>query len=546
MVENKPRNRERDTGPLPAQQGSGIREVLFLVLLLLCVALLRLRLLDVPLERDEGGFAYMGRLILQGGTPYVDAYDFKPPGLYIAYAAIMRIFGESARGIHIGLLLIDLVTTALVFIVARRRCNATSALTAATVWGVLSTAPGVLGFAAHATHFVVLWTMAGIALLPRPEGKENILRTLAAGCCFGLALLMKQPGIFFFLFGLFAVTLPGAIPLSWRVRLFRAMRLVIGAVIPVIIAFIWLWLAGALRQFVYWNLQYGLEFGGRIGLAEAPAQLFGALPRAAGAFLPVWVLAAAALVFAVTGRGRAKSHVDLLLFALCSAAAVSAGFQFRSHYFIMALPAFALAAGIGVSLIGELRMFRVGSRLLPHLLIAVALLYGIVANRDYYFAADPTRISQNIYFPNPFTESAVIGEYLREHTQPSDRIAVLGSEPELLVSADRRSASPFLFMYFFTEPHPNSLAMEQEMSAAIEQSRPPYFIYVNQPLSWALRPNSERHIFGWMRAYVQEHYTLEGVADIVSPGQTLYRWGNEARTYPRATAASILIFRWKG
>ncbi len=529
-----------------AENKTRIREYLLLSLLLVCIALLRVRLVDVPLERDEGGFAYMGRLILEGGRPYVDAYDFKPPGLYLMYAGAMGIFGESARGVHIGLLLIDVAAAALIYITIRRRSDIAGALTASMVWGVLSTAPGVLGFAAHATHFVVFWAMAGMAMLPGPEGKRNGMRTLAAGCCFGLALLMKQPGIFFLLYGLFAVLLRGAAPQPSRVRLLRAVQLIGGAAIPVIVALVWLWLAGALRQFIYWNIQYGLEFGGRISLSEAPGQLFGAIPQAGGAFLPAWILATAALVFVVSGRGRAGKHLDVLLFALCSVAAVGAGFQFRSHYFVMALPVFALATGIGVSLIGETRILRSGPRFLPHLLVAVALIYGILANREYYFVDEPARISQNVYFPNPFAESVVIGEYLRARTQPSDCIAVLGSEPELLVAAGRRSASPYLFMYFFTEPHPNSLPMEREMSAAIEQCRPPYFIYVNTSLSWALRPNSERYIFGWMRSYVQENYILEGLADIVSPGQTLYRWGNEARSYPRATAASILVFKRKG
>jgi len=47
----------------------------------------RLRLLNFPLERDEGEYAYAGQLMLQGIPPYQLAYNMKFPGTYAAYAA---------------------------------------------------------------------------------------------------------------------------------------------------------------------------------------------------------------------------------------------------------------------------------------------------------------------------------------------------------------------------------------------------------------------------------------------------------------------------
>ena len=58
------------------------------------VIAIRIRLLGIPLERDEGEYAYAGRLILQGVPPYALAYNMKFPGTYAAYAAIMSIFGK--------------------------------------------------------------------------------------------------------------------------------------------------------------------------------------------------------------------------------------------------------------------------------------------------------------------------------------------------------------------------------------------------------------------------------------------------------------------
>ncbi|HEX7654942.1 MAG TPA: hypothetical protein VF607_15645, partial [Verrucomicrobiae bacterium] len=85
------------------------------LLLLALVAWARLRLLDFPLERDEGEYAYAGQLILQGIPPYELAYNMKLPGTYLAYAGIMAVFGQTAAGIHLGLLLLTTATALLVY-----------------------------------------------------------------------------------------------------------------------------------------------------------------------------------------------------------------------------------------------------------------------------------------------------------------------------------------------------------------------------------------------------------------------------------------------
>src|SRR5260370_23684625 len=77
-----------------------------LLLVVLSSSLIRLRLLSLPLERDEGEYAYAGQLLLQGIPPYQLAYSMKFPGTHVAYAAIMALFGQSPAGIHLVLLLV--------------------------------------------------------------------------------------------------------------------------------------------------------------------------------------------------------------------------------------------------------------------------------------------------------------------------------------------------------------------------------------------------------------------------------------------------------
>ena len=127
------------------------------------IVAIRIRLLGIPLERDEGEYAYAGQLILQGVPPYKLAYNMKFPGTYAAYALIMSIFGQTIHAIHLGLLLVNIATIALIFLVGRRLINTMAGITAAASYAVLSVSPSVLGLAAHATNFVMLPVLGGIA-----------------------------------------------------------------------------------------------------------------------------------------------------------------------------------------------------------------------------------------------------------------------------------------------------------------------------------------------------------------------------------------------
>src|SRR6266478_2485322 len=109
------------------------------------VIAIRIRLLGIPLERDEGEYAYAGQLMLQGIPPYKLAYNMKFPGTYAAYAGIMSIFGQTISGIHLGLLLVNAATIVLIFFLGRRLIDSTAGLAAAVTYAILSVSPSVLG-----------------------------------------------------------------------------------------------------------------------------------------------------------------------------------------------------------------------------------------------------------------------------------------------------------------------------------------------------------------------------------------------------------------
>src|SRR5205823_14137377 len=174
--------------------------VLFILASLTGIAI-RIRLLNLPLERDEGEYAYAGQLMLHGIPPYKLAYNMKFPGTYAAYAMIMSVFGQTTVGVHLGLLLVNLATVGLVLLIGLRLVNWETGLAAATTYVVLAINPAVMGLAAHATHFVIFFTLVGLVLLL--GNSSSLASTFISGLSLGVATLMKQPGIIFLIFGCF-------------------------------------------------------------------------------------------------------------------------------------------------------------------------------------------------------------------------------------------------------------------------------------------------------------------------------------------------------
>src|SRR5258708_35818449 len=118
----------------------------------------------------------------------------KLPGTYAAYAAMLRVFGSTPAGIHVGLLLVNGFTTLLIYFLARRRYGRLGRVTAAASYALISTSEAVLGLSAHATHFVVLMAVPGILLLLAARGSSGWGKYFAGGGLPGVAVLREAAG----------------------------------------------------------------------------------------------------------------------------------------------------------------------------------------------------------------------------------------------------------------------------------------------------------------------------------------------------------------
>ena len=489
------------------------------------VIAIRIRLLGIPLERDEGEYAYAGQLILQGIPPYKLAYNMKFPGTYAAYALIMSMFGQTIHAIHLGLLLVNAATIAMIFLIGRRLINLTAGIVAAACYAVLSVSPSVLGLAAHATNFVMLPVLAGTLLILKiRESEQHAFRRLCvSGLLFAIGILMKQPALLFIPFGAICIVWTDARRrLPYKKILVRILTFGMGAVVPMAITILILWRAGVIDKFWFWTINYALEYGGLVPLSQAPRIFFVSANEVIGPCLGIWMLAGIGAVAGLWNRRMRASAMLLIAFLLFSVLALCVGFYFRYHYFIFILPAVSLLAGFAISEFAHLLTGRmILLRFVPLLVFAALLGLPILSQRRFFFEASPVDACRMIYPESPFPESIRIAEYIREHTGRDDTIAVLGSEPQIYFYSKRHSATGYIYMYGLMEPQKYAQQMQEEMIREIEDARPKYLVSVLMNDSWLYRPQSGPQLFTWANRYTAENYAVAGLVNI-RPAETDY------------------------
>ncbi len=458
----------------------------------------RVRLSSMPIERDEGEFAYAGQLLLKGIAPYKLAWNMKLPGTYVAYAAIMAVLGETATGIHLGLLVLNLLTMAAVFAVARVLVDDVAAAVAAAAWAVVSASPVMLGLAAHATHFINLPVLLGLLLLLR---RRRVVHDVVAGVCFGVAVLMKQHAIVYGLLVLVVIWEKTGTP-RWQ----RAVAVVVGGAVPGIVVVVWLVVAGVFERFWFWTVEYARAYVSlvdwRVGLhtfSEKATQQFFGMPT-------VWLMSLIGLV--LLGRSVASKEARVLgaLF-VCSILATAPGLYFRSQYWLVVTPSLALLSGVAVS--------RLWQKKAAAAAVAIVGLGGaVVGNANVFFVKDPADVVRDVYGYNFFASAPAIAEYIKSRTKPDDRIAILGSEPQLYFYSDRIGATGYIYTYPLMEAQPFAHQMQEDMIREIETSKPSLVLYLDSRFSWLPHHNSDPTIQQWFRGYEEKHLTLIGMADL--------------------------------
>jgi len=260
-------------------------------IIIVFVAVIRIRLLQIPLERDEGEFAYMGQLMLQGIPPYLLAYNMKLTGIYVAYAMIMAVFGQTIAGIHIGLIIVNAVAIVLLFLLARRLFDDIAGVAAAASYALLSLSPTVSGTSAHATQFIVPFAIGGTLILLKAIDSGKYWMIFTGGLLYGLAFIIKQHAVFFILFAViyFMATIIRKQQADWKRLAIGIGVLLLASAIPFAVSCLVLYTVGVFPRFWFWTFTYAHQYVSEFPLRQG---FHGAVDSSQGVVIPALFQAA--------------------------------------------------------------------------------------------------------------------------------------------------------------------------------------------------------------------------------------------------------------
>ena len=387
---------------------------------------------------DEASYSVVANEIVDGGRPYIDAVDRKPPLLFWTYAAVFEVAGKyNWRALHVVALLWALGTLAGLYTIGRRLFNRETGLIAALFYSVFQPWAVAKNLAFNGELLMNLPLVWAWAIAFGRSNSRLRPELLGAGALLGAGFLLKQPAA--------VAAVPVGIYLllpSYRANqsitktesIIHAVMLTAGFFTALGLVALVLRQQGILGEAFYWtftNHTIPHVFWGR-GVLHTLAFI--------GVCLPL-IVGAVPAIRDKDGLWTNKNTERITLLGLLAASAVgaAAGARFYPHYYIQLIPPLALLAA-------------------PYYALAW---FGKTKPR--YWFVRPTVISAWLaitvvgFFISHWKllarerEPSETARYLSEHSKPNDRIFIWGrGVAEVYLQARRRPACRYILTFPLT------------------------------------------------------------------------------------------------
>ena len=481
---------------------------LFIALLYILV---RINIISIPLDRDEGLFGYIGQLILNHGLPYKDAIDHKPPVLFYIYAFALLFVPPTSAGIHIFLHLYNFLTMIVLYFLSKIYFRSSSAgIWTVLSYAILSAEPAIQGFTASAEMFLLLPITLSLLFAVLATRKNCFIYLILSGITGALACWTKQMAIFIVLFILLYLI---SSYLSLRnkplIGITKAMAAWgAGALGISLIIAAYFYHKGIYSEFVYWCFTHSIYYSQKINSAYVLGKY---LTRVGNILKGDFILIGIGIIFGLIGVIKRNKHGFFVLgFVVFSLMGTIPGYAY-AHYFAVVAPSIAVGAGYGFSNLMD--MIRGDNRKAAAgvLCALLVILPPVVVNAGYYFEKSPNKISRRIFGDNPFPESVGLANFIAQRTTPNDTVFIFGAEPQILLYSQRKSATSFIVIYPLMNTFPKYKEFQRKAWEEVISSSPEYILFVNLPVSMLWDGEADPWIYEQTRKLVKSDYYLEAV-----------------------------------
>ena len=490
---------------------------LLLGLALILCTLLHLPLAELPLGRDQGIWSSIGLALLDGDIFFKDITHFNLPGLGFAYATAFIFTNNPSTATMLLSLSSSLLTILGLYYLLKETINTQAACIAALLWALLW--PSYLNFWLISQKDVLaipglLFSAFFLARSYSAATNRPLLLCYLSGVCAAICMVFKP------VFIIYAFLLAAVVSILWwkqdtaiRHLLYRGAALIAGGLSIGLPLIAYIVLNGALDKAIFGLL----EFAPWYSLENHQAAWFIALKLLARSYFvefhyPVyawWSLAAwspllilsliayqkiqaprkqwlllpslgALLVYFIQNKGfgyhAAPWQACLLLFIACAIYWVIA--QHNAWQQSGFLKRHASHIVIALVVLQLLRAFTV-SHYSQHY---VASYLGFMRHEDMLKAFKVDKLTAH-----PLV-SEQVAEWIKEHSQTSDRIVIWGQENQIYSMSNRRHATEHTFDFPLSalvkqESHPKLFERQQQLRtqyiADLKRTQPLFFIVVS-------------------------------------------------------------------
>ena len=519
-----------------------VKEVLTVLLIVVFAGLIRIPSLTQPLGPDQGVVAVIGKGILNGELPYRDYWEMGSPAIFFTYALIFKVFGVSMAAIPIADMLVSMLTTLLIFLLARSIWDNKTGYVSALFFAFFSNgvclgmhsggdiAFGTFWYIAQRESFLLPLAVASIYLIVSSEIKQiTSFRLFLSGLLAGLAFVYKFPAVLIFfciLIYLNGTVLWGKTGERPTILVKKNVTLLLGfalAILPFGIFFVF---KGAMSDMtdavfkyvfsVYGNLEHNYLGIAKMGLTRT---LFIGKEQ----FI-LWIFFITSSVYILV-NSRTKENLLVVLWALASLFFVISHREFFGYHYLMVIPPFSILTGYGIikalgptfsvrqMFSSELGKAFVVLTLMANLLFFATLNYMHYTKFYYYVTGKINKIQYYDFFraypkhDYSFPADYSVAQYVAERTDVDDKIYIIGGiESVIHFLSERRSPSRFIFSWIILSPHMHSRVKQaelyrEELLKALRAETPEYII--------TIRPIEHFHEFADIFRFVKANYILE-------------------------------------
>jgi hypothetical protein len=418
---------------------------------------------------DAGVFFYAAQRLLDGGAPYRDIWDHKPPGVYFVDAAGLLLGGRTGVWlVQLGLLV---AAAMLGYRALRREFGATAAFVGSLAWLValprLFLEYGQTSF----VEFYALPLQFGALALLRDTRPPTAARAVSIGVLGGAAFLLKPT-----LVGIWIAI--GLVLLLQRRRqaLAPMAAIAVGGLVSLAVIVGWAAARGVLGEMVDQALVYNRAYSAFAPLSERVDAVVSGLRLTLPSGLAL--VAVGAWLYAVLTRRFAPTILGVALVAFPIEIALSTWGRGYHYYFIAWLPSMAVLASFAVSELRRTASPRIARPVLVLGVLAMCILPALLVTR-LALTTDDGR----------FRSAAA---YVAANSRPADTVLIWGSHAEVLFLSERRSPSRYVYQYAALSTRGYATpARVEELLADLKRARPALILdasresFVTPPLDLA-------------------------------------------------------------